>query len=353
MLPPPAIPPPYAPPLPPFAPGQGFINGSLPVAVNGSGAGGAGAGGALAAVDHGPPVAVPVQGAIYMWYSGNFTSDVGRWSAPLRVAANEVDFRGSLDFVYYHQVVSSIACVNSSEFNMNSIDGSSEYAGGAPEGGFPITILGSGFDGYDGNASTVRVRFTTQIAGCSAEEIAAERLAATANSTANSTANGTANGTASGAPAAASVALTGGGDGAANGTACGKCCVQGNDTLANGTAMVVEVVAHSVTATQVVVHAPAMSLLEGEIITERGYPCWNPPCRRTVVTLAINGVDFLGRPEPLAFYFYHEPWRFPCSGRSCRSCSLCSAWRRSSTPCSRGTGASSCTSVTSASSTAS
>ena len=74
--------------------------------------------------------------------------------------------------------------------------------------------------------------------------------------------------------------------------------------------MVVEVVAHSVTATQVVVHAPAMSLLEGEIITERGYPCWNPPCRRTVVTLAINGVDFLGRPEPLAFYFYHEPWRF-------------------------------------------
>ena len=54
-----------------------------------------------------------------------------------------------------------------------------------------------------------------------------------------------------------------------------------------------------------------MSLEEGEIVIDRGYPCWNPPCRRTVVSVAINGVDFVGRsPVPLVFYFYDDPWRW-------------------------------------------
>ena len=56
--------------------------------------------------------------------------------------------------------------------------------------------------------------------------------------------------------------------------------------------------------------APTVRLDEGEILSERGYPCWNPPCRRTVVTVAINGVDFVGRLSPLEFYFFEEPWRF-------------------------------------------
>ena len=47
----------------------------------------------------------------------------------------------------------------------------------------------------------------------------------------------------------------------------------------------------------------------GDITTRRRYPCWNPPCRRTVVELALNGVDFVGRPTPLEFYFFVEPWR--------------------------------------------
>ena len=32
---------------------------------------------------------------------------------------------------------------------------------------------------------------------------------------------------------------------------------------------------------------------EGELLTERGFPCWNPPCRRVVLSLALNGVDFV------------------------------------------------------------
>ena len=29
-----------------------------------------------------------------------------------------------------------------------------------------------------------------------------------------------------------------------------------------------------------------------------------------MISVAINGVDFVGRPEPLVFYFYAEPARF-------------------------------------------
>jgi hypothetical protein len=43
-------------------------------------------------------------------------------------------------------------------------------------------------------------------------------------------------------------------------------------------------------ADRVVLRAPAVSLDEGNIMRSRGYPCWNPPCRKTYVTLAINGV---------------------------------------------------------------
>ena len=189
FAPPPNIPPPFLPPLPPFAPGEGFVNGSL-LANATDDAGGGTAGGVVAQVDYGLPIVTPDHRDTYMWYSGNLTSLLAKWSAPLRVAVNKVDFRGRLDFIYYHQVTRSIACVNSSEFNMNSIDGSSEYAGGAPEGGFPITILGSGFDGYDGNASTVRVRFATEIAGCGAEDLMLAN-ATTTNGTAGSGANGT------------------------------------------------------------------------------------------------------------------------------------------------------------------
>ena len=72
----------------------------------------------------------------------------------------------------------------------------------------------------------------------------------------------------------------------------------------------IDVVASSVDATRVVVRAPSLSLAEGDVTHSRGFPCWNPPCRRTVVTLAINGIDFVGRPKPLVFYFFEEPWRF-------------------------------------------
>ena len=74
--------------------------------------------------------------------------------------------------------------------------------------------------------------------------------------------------------------------------------------------MMIEVSAYELSADRLIVMAPAVSLDEGEVVTERGYPCWNPPCRRTVISVAINGVDFVGRPEPLVFYFYAEPARF-------------------------------------------
>ena len=62
------------------------------------------------------------------------------------------------------------------------------------------------------------------------------------------------------------------------------------------------------------VRAPHVRLDEGEVYTTRGYPCWNPPCRRTVVSIAINGVDFVGRPSDsprgdLVYFFFEDPWR--------------------------------------------
>jgi len=234
------------------------------------------------AVDYGPPVTQPAAGDIYRWLSGNLTDLDSVWAAPLRIAINEVDFRGALAFKYYHQVVDSIAVENSTEWGMFSVDGSSEYAGGSPYGGYPLTIIGSGFDGYDGNASTVRVRFTTVLPS---DEPIPIGLANATNSSNTS-------------------AIASSGALAANAT---------NTSVLNGSALVIEVAGESIlelSPSRVVLRAPAVSLDEGEIYTKRGYPCWNPPCRRTVVTLAINGVDFVGRPEPLVVFFFVDPWRF-------------------------------------------
>ena len=118
-------------------------------------------------------------------------------------------------------------------------------------------------------------------------------LNADASLAANGT-NATANATALALPA-------GGGANASSG---------GANASGAGEDMVIEVSAVEVSAGQVVIRAPAVSLSEGEIITNRAYPCWNPPCRRTLVTLAINGVDFVGRPEPMEFFFFYDPWRF-------------------------------------------
>ena len=54
-------------------------------------------------------------------------------------------------------------------------------------------------------------------------------------------------------------------------------------------------------AKQIIVIAPAMSLAEGDIRTGRGEPCWNPPCRRTVLSVAINGIDFVEGAVPIEY----------------------------------------------------
>ena len=54
-------------------------------------------------------------------------------------------------------------------------------------------------------------------------------------------------------------------------------------------------------AKQIIVIAPAMSLAEGDIRTGRGDPCWNPPCRRTVLSVAINGIDFVEGAVPIEY----------------------------------------------------
>ena len=54
-------------------------------------------------------------------------------------------------------------------------------------------------------------------------------------------------------------------------------------------------------AKEIVVIAPAMSLAEGDIRTGRGDPCWNPPCRRTVLSVAINGIDFVEGAVPIEY----------------------------------------------------
>ena len=231
-------------------------------------------------------VPIPSAGVIYMWYSGNYTNMDALWAAPLRVAVNELDFRGEVPFVYYHQVVSSIAVENSTEYQMHSLDGSSEYAGGSPGGGYPITIIGSGFDGYDNNASTVRVRFTTEVQIGAGEAGMGAAGAGTASDGMGMANNST------------------------NMTVMGNATNSSSSSSSWEVAAVVEVGAVELAPDYVVVIAPSLSVSEGDVINERAYPCWNPPCRRTVVTVAINGVDFVGRLSPLEFYFFEEPWRF-------------------------------------------
>ena len=59
--------------------------------------------------------------------------------------------------------MASLRCTNSSEYGMQTAEGDvAEFSGGSPEGGYAITLVGSGFDGYDGNPATMRVRFATQ-----------------------------------------------------------------------------------------------------------------------------------------------------------------------------------------------
>jgi hypothetical protein len=238
--------------------------------------------------------------------------------------------------------MAGIACQQSEEYNMASINGESQYAGGSPAGGYPITLVGTGFDGYDGNASNVRVRFRTVVEppptlNCTADatweraEINGTLRMLWANGSLAEwdDANGTSpmpaagdarcpgatvciNGTCVEEEATAegvygAMALTDG----AHANATGANGTNGSLAPTGATAEYIEVNAISLSATRVVVLAPRVSLSEGEIYTTRGYPCWNPPCRRTEVSLAINGVDFVGRPEtPLVFFFYDDPFRF-------------------------------------------
>ena len=60
-----------------------------------------------------------------------------------------------------------------------------------------------------------------------------------------------------------------------------------NGTLPTG----VETTPVRMSAREIIVIAPAMSLDEGDIRTGRGEPCWNPPCRRTVISVAISGIQ--------------------------------------------------------------
>merc|ERR1719272_2783433 len=53
-----------------------------------------------------------------------------------------------------------------------------------------------------------------------------------------------------------------------------------------------------------------MLLDEGDIRRSRGKPCWNPPCRRTIIFVAVNGLDFVGGAEDVEFYFFNDPIRF-------------------------------------------
>lgn len=198
----------------------------------------------------------PESDATYEWSDGQTTSERTVFATLLKVAVNAIDFRGQLSFRFYHQVMSNIRCTNSNEFGMTASEGTiSEFAGGSPGGGYSITLVGSGFDGYDRNPSTVRVRFATELANGEADR-------------------------------------------------------EINRTRTQPVVATIEVPAISMTGTQIVVRAPAVSLSEGDIISTRGFPCWQPPCRRTVVTAAVNGVDFVGRAQPLVFYFFNEPWRF-------------------------------------------
>merc|ERR1711977_648039 len=140
------------------------------------------------------------------------------------------------------------AVMNSSEWGMFSELGDAEFAGGSPYGGYPITILGSGFDGYDGNATTVKVRFTTEIP--SAEEVMLFGNGTNGTNATNATSFGN-----------ATLQLAAG--------------AEYNATDMNGTAAVIEVNGSFIvelTPERIVLLAPEVSLEEGEIYTSRGYP---------------------------------------------------------------------------------
>ena len=70
-----------------------------------------------------------------------------------------------------------------------------------------------------------------------------------------------------------------------------------NGTLATG----VETTPVRLSAGEIVVIAPSMSLEQGDVRTGRGDPCWNPPCRRTVLSVAINGIDFVEGAVPIEY----------------------------------------------------
>ena len=129
--------------------------------------------------------------------------------------------------------------------------------------------VGTGFDGYDQNASTARVRF---LSSKSVNDVASALAAR--NLTNTSAAN------------ASLVAAVG----------------DGVDWF--------EVAGVRLGPTQLVVRAPRVTLDRGELITDRGYPCWNPPCRRVYLSLALNGVDFVGKAEPLEFIYLVDPSRW-------------------------------------------
>ena len=112
-----------------------------------------------------------------------------------------------------------------------------------------------------------------------------------------------------------------------------------NGTLATG----VETTPVRLSAGEIVVIAPSMSLEQGDVRTGRGDPCWNPPCRRTVLSVpssgrsntgrgpmphpagcsrmhptlrpflaqvAINGIDFVEGAVPIEYYFFLDPPRY-------------------------------------------
>jgi len=224
----------------------------------------------------------PAEGVQYYWAEEEVgdTEQARAWRPDLSVALNAIDFRGGLPFVYYHQVVSSVECpaapmtyyqtakLRADELCSRSSKCQSTTArirgepmadpaarcsvelrpvGGHPSGGYEVTILGSGFDEFDANASTVRVLFATE----------------------------------------------------------GE-LPDVNGTLPTG----VETTPVRMSAKEIIVIAPAMSLAEGDIRTGRGDPCWNPPCRRTVLSVAINGIDFVEGAVPIEYYFFLDPPRF-------------------------------------------
>lgn len=213
------------------------------------------------------------------------------WSAPLMVALNGLDFRGDASFRYYDQVLTKVHAVASIEIDF----------GGPVAGGYEITLRGEGFDGYDGNASTVRVRF-----GDATDGVTSHALASAPNASANASADATASPLVD-ASDNASVDLL------ASASANASAAV----SIVSIPATEIVVTPLSLTPTEIVVIAPNVSLDEGAIITERAYPCWNPPCRRVLLSLALNGVDFLGGldvdgvPVDVEFiYTTGDPWRF-------------------------------------------